>query len=311
VTRLAGSDVDVFPLCLGGNVFGWTADEPASFAVLDAYHEAGGNFIDTADSYMASAPGNTGGESETIIGNWMAARGNRDRVVLATKVSKWPARPGLGADNVRLAIDDSLRRLQTDYVDIYYAHADDPNTPLEEWLGAFDELVDAGKVRAIALSNFTAARVEEVLAVCARQGLTRPIALQPQYSLVERSEYEGELRDVCQRSGLACLPYFALARGFLTGKYRPGASVDSPRAAGASSYLEDPRAAGLLAALDDVSAAHAASIAAVAIAWLREQPTVAAPIASARNAEQLREILPGATLTLSVDELERLTDAWD
>jgi aryl-alcohol dehydrogenase-like predicted oxidoreductase len=311
VTRLAGSDVDVFPLCLGGNVFGWTADEPASFAVLDAYHEAGGNFIDTADSYMASAPGNTGGESETIIGNWMAARGNRDRVVLATKVSKWPARPGLGADNVRLAIDDSLRRLQTDYVDIYYAHADDPNTPLEEWLGAFDELVDAGKVRAIALSNFTAARVEEVLAVCARQGLTRPIALQPQYSLVERSEYEGELRDVCQRSGLACLPYFALARGFLTGKYRPGASVDSPRAAGASSYLEDPRAAGLLAALDEVSAAHAAPIAAVAIAWLREQPTVAAPIASARNAEQLREILPGATLTLSVDELERLTDAWD
>jgi aryl-alcohol dehydrogenase-like predicted oxidoreductase len=241
----------------------------------------------------------------------MAARGNRDRVVLATKVSKWPARPGLGADNVRLAIDDSLRRLQTDYVDIYYAHADDPNTPLEEWLGAFDELVDAGKVRAIALSNFTAARVEEVLAVCARQGLTRPIALQPQYSLVERSEYEGELRDVCQRSGLACLPYFALARGFLTGKYRPGASVDSPRAAGASSYLEDPRAAGLLAALDEVSAAHAAPIAAVAIAWLREQPTVAAPIASARNAEQLREILPGATLTLSVDELERLTDAWD
>jgi aryl-alcohol dehydrogenase-like predicted oxidoreductase len=311
VTRLADSDVDVFPLCLGGNVFGWTADEPASFAVLDAYHEAGGNFIDTADSYMASAPGNTGGESETIIGNWMAARGNRDRVVLATKVSKWPARPGLGADNVRLAIDDSLRRLQSDYVDIYYAHADDPNTPLEEWLGAFDELVDAGKVRAIALSNFTAARVEEVLAVCARQGLTRPIALQPQYSLVERSEYEGELRDVCQRSGLACLPYFALARGFLTGKYRPGASVDSPRAAGASSYLEDPRAAGLLAALDDVSAAHAAPIAAVAIAWLREQPTVAAPIASARNAEQLREILPGATLTLSVDELERLTDAWD
>jgi aryl-alcohol dehydrogenase-like predicted oxidoreductase len=311
VTRLADSDIDVFPLCLGGNVFGWTADEPASFTVLDAYHEAGGNFIDTADSYMASAPGNTGGESETIIGNWMAARGNRDRVVLATKVSKWPARPGLGADNVRLAIDDSLRRLQTDYVDIYYAHADDPNTPLEEWLGAFDELVDAGKVRAIALSNFTAARVEEVLAVCARHGLTRPIAVQPHYSLVERSEYEGELRDVCQRSGLACLPYFALARGFLTGKYRPGASVDSPRAAGASSYLEDPRAAGLLAALDEVSAAHAAPIAAVAIAWLREQPTVAAPIASARNAEQLREILPGATLTLSVDELERLTDAWD
>lgn len=311
MARLADSDIDVFPLCLGGNVFGWTADEAASLEVLDAYHEAGGNFIDTADSYMAAAPGNKGGESETIIGNWMAARGNRDQVVVATKVAKWSVRPGLGADNVRLAIEDSLRRLQSDYVDIYYAHEDDRSTPLEEWLGVFDELVKAGKVRAVALSNFTAARVEEALAVCQRNGLTRPIALQPHYSLVERSEYEGELRDVCQRSGLACLPYFALARGFLTGKYRPGTSVDSPRAAGASKYLEDPRAAGLIAALDDISAAHGVPIASVAIAWLREQPTVAAPIASARNAEQLHEIIPGATLTLSVDELERLTGAWD
>jgi aryl-alcohol dehydrogenase-like predicted oxidoreductase len=310
VTRIADSEIDVFPLCLGGNVFGWTADEPSSFAVLDAYHDGDGNFIDTADTYMASAPGNEGGESETIIGNWMAARGNRDRIVVATKVAKLATRPGLGADNVRLAIEDSLRRLQSDYVDIYYAHEDDRNTPLEEWLGAFDELVEAGKVRSIALSNFTAARVEEALAVCQRNGLTRPIALQPQYSLVERSEYEGELRDVCERSGLACFPYFALARGFLTGKYRPGARVDSPRAAGASRYLEDPRAAGLLAALEEISAAHGVPIAAVAIAWLREQPTVVAPIASARNAEQLRAILPGATLVLSAHELERLTDAW-
>jgi aryl-alcohol dehydrogenase-like predicted oxidoreductase len=310
MARLADSDIDVFPLCLGGNVFGWTADEPASFAVLDAYHEAGGNFIDTADTYMASAPGNQGGESETIIGKWMASRGYRDTLVVATKVAKWSVRRGLGAGNVRLAIEDSLRRLQTDYLDIYYAHADDTNTPLEEWLGVFDELVKSSKVRVIALSNFTAARVDEALAVCERDGLTRPIALQPHYSLVERTEYEGELRDACQRSGLACLPYFALARGFLTGKYRHGASVDSPRAAGASSYLEDPRADGLLAALDDISAAHATPIASVAIAWLREQPTVVAPIASARNAEQLRDILPGATLALTADELERLTDAW-
>ena len=303
MTRLARSDIDVFPLCLGGNVFGWTAPEAASFAVLDAYHEAGGNFIDTADTY-------SGGESETIIGNWIAARGNRARVVVATKVAKWSARPGLGAGNVRSAIEDSLRRLRSDYVDIYYAHEDDRNTPLEEWLGVFDELVKSDRVRAIALSNFTAARVDEVLAVCERDGLTRPIALQPHYSLVERTEYEGELRDVCQRSGLACLPYYALARGFLTGKYRPGVSVDSPRAAGASSYLEDPRAVDLLAALDDISAARGAPIASVAIAWLREQPTVVAPIASARNAEQLREILPGATLVLSAEELERLSDAW-
>ncbi|HEX2703813.1 MAG TPA: aldo/keto reductase [Solirubrobacteraceae bacterium] len=310
MTRLAASDIDVFPLCLGGNVFGWTAAEPASFEVLDAYHEAGGNFIDTADAYSAFAPGNEGGESETIIGNWIAARGNRDRMVVATKVAKWSTRPGLSATNVRAAIDDSLRRLQSDYVDIYYAHEDDQNTPLEEWLGVFDELVKAGRVRAIALSNFTAARIEEVLAVCERDGLARPIALQPHYSLVERIEYEGELRDVCERSGLACLPYWALARGFLTGKYRRGASVDSPRAGQASSYLEDPRADRLLPALDEISAAHDVPIASVAIAWLRMQPTVVAPIASARNAEQLREILPGATLALSSDELERLTDAW-
>jgi len=310
VTRLATSDIDVFPLCLGGNVFGWTAPEAASVAVLDAYHEAGGNFIDTADAYSAFAPGNEGGESETIIGNWMATRGNRESVVVATKVAKWSARPGLGAGNVRSAIEDSLRRLQSDYVDIYYAHADDKSTPLDEWLGVFDELVKSGKVRAIALSNFAAARVEEVLAVCERDGLTRPIALQPQYSLVERGAYEGELRDVCERSGLACLPYSALASGFLTGKYRPGVSVDSPRATRASGYLEDPRAATLLAALDDISAAHGAPIASVAIAWLREQPTVVAPIASGRSEEQLREILPGATLALTAEELERLSDAW-
>jgi aryl-alcohol dehydrogenase (NADP+) len=310
VTRLGGSDLDVFPLCLGTNVFGWTADEQASFAVLDAYLEAGGNFIDTADSYSVFAPGNQGGESETIIGAWTVARGSRDRVLIATKVAKWPVHPGLAPSNIHAAIDDSLRRLQTDHVDLYYAHQDDPDTPTEDWLGAFDELVKAGKVGAIGLSNFTAARLDEIFATCEREGLARPIALQPHYSLVERSEYEGELQAACERAGIACLPYFALARGFLTGKYRPGVSIDSPRAVQVAHYLENPHAGELLSALDEISGAHQTTIAAVAIAWLRLQPTVVAPIASARNVEQLADILPGATLELAADELARLTSAW-
>jgi aryl-alcohol dehydrogenase-like predicted oxidoreductase len=303
MTVLRGSEIDVFPLCLGGNVFGWTADEAASSAVLDAYLDGGGNFIDTADTYGQGA-------SETIIGNWAAARGNRERVVIATKVAKKPDRRGLAASNVTVAIEESLQRLRTDYVDIYYAHEDDENTPLEEWLTAFDAIVKSGKARTIALSNFTPSRVEAVLAVCERGGLVAPIALQPHYSLVERDGYEGELREVCARAGLACFPYFALARGFLTGKYRPGTTVDSPRASGASRYLEDPRAAGLLTALDEIAAARGVPIASIAIAWLRVQPTVAAPIASARNAAQLAEILPGATMELDPGELQRLTAAW-
>jgi aryl-alcohol dehydrogenase-like predicted oxidoreductase len=301
IDPLAG-DTDLFPLCLGGNVFGWTADRPQANAVLDAFFEGGGNFIDTADTYSA-------GESETIIGEWLAARGNRDHVVVATKVGKMASRPGLGAQNIAAAIDDSLARLQTDHVDLYYAHADDPIVPLEESLGAFDSLVKAGKVRAIGLSNFSATRLSEALAVCDREDFARPVALQPLYSLVER-EYEGSLRDACERGGLACMPYFALARGFLTGKYRGGVDVDSARAGQASRYLNDPRADGLLAALDDISAAHASTVAAVAIAWLRARPTVLAPIASARTAEQLAEILPGGTLELCAAEIERLTGAW-
>ncbi len=303
MTVLRGSEIDVFPLCLGGNVFGWTADDAASAAVLNAYLDGGGNFIDTADTYGRGA-------SETIIGNWAAARGTRERVVIATKVAKKTDRRGLAASNVNAAIEESLQRLRTDHVDIYYAHEDDENTPLEEWLTAFDAIVKSGKARTFALSNFTPSRVEAVLALCEREGLVAPIALQPHYSLVERDGYEGELREVCERSGLACLPYFALARGFLTGKYRPGTTVDSPRASGASKYLEDPRAIGLLAALDDIAASRGAPIASIAIAWLRMQPTVVAPIASARNVAQLAEILPGATLELDADELQRLTATW-
>jgi aryl-alcohol dehydrogenase (NADP+) len=306
LARIASTDLDVFPLCLGGNVFGWTADEATSFDVLDAYAAAGGNFIDTADSYTFFAPGNSGGESETIIGNWMAARGNRDSVVVATKVARLPGREGLAADNIRAAAEDSLRRLQVDHIDLYYAHIDDPDTPLEDTLTAFAELVGEGKVRYIGASNYDAQRLAEALEVARREALPEFVALQPHYNLVERSLYEGPLRDVVSREGLACLPYFALAKGFLTGKYRDANSgVDSPRAERAEAYLDD-RGRAVLAALDEVAAAHSTSLAAVAIAWLREQPTVVAPLASARNVWQLTELLPGASLELSDDELGRL-----
>jgi aryl-alcohol dehydrogenase-like predicted oxidoreductase len=309
MTRLGSSDIDVFPLCLGGNVFGWTADEAASFAVLDGYTTAGGNFIDSADSYSYFVPGNKGGESETIIGSWINARHNRDQVVIATKVAKWPEHPGLSPTNIATSIDDSLERLRTDHIDLYYAHEDDANVPTEDWYGAFDALVKDGKVRALGLSNFSDERIQEVVSIGQREGFAPIVALQPHYSLVERDE--GDLLALCDRLGLACIPYWALARGFLTGKYRPGgAKIDSPRAGQAAMYLDNPNAEGLLAALDETAAAHSAPIASVAIAWLREQPAVVAPIASARNGEQLADILPGATLELSDDELSRLTAAW-
>ena len=309
MTRIGDTDLDVFPLCLGGNVFGWTADEQTSFDVLDAFAAGGGNFVDTADSYSAFHEGNSGGESETIIGNWMAARGNRDEIVVATKVGQLPGRTGLAADNVRAACDDSLRRLQTDRIDLYYAHKDDPDTPLEETLGAFGELIDAGKVRHIGASNYSPERLTEAMEVSRREGLASFVALQPQYNLVER-DYEQSLRPVVEREGLVCLPYFALARGFLTGKYREGATVDSPRASRAEIYLDD-RGRAVLSALDEIAAAHSATVAAVAIAWLRVQPTVVAPLASARNVQQLSEILPSASLQLAPDELERLRAAGE
>ncbi|MBS1887018.1 MAG: aldo/keto reductase [Actinobacteria bacterium] len=303
---IPGSDLDVSGLCLGGNVFGWTADREASFAVLDAYVAGGGNFVDTADSYSAWAPGGDGGESETIIGEWMAARGNRDDVVIATKVGKFPGLDNLRPETIRRAADDSLRRLGTYHIDLYYAHADDPDTPLAETLGAFGELVAAGKVRHIAASNYSGARLAEALALADREGLPRFVAVQPHYNLMER-DYETDPRPVCEREGLACFPYYGLARGFLTGKYRPGgAAVDSPRAPGAVPYL-DARGERMLAALDEIAAAHDTQPAAVALAWLREQPTVLAPIASARDASQLVPLLASMQLTLTPDELSRLT----
>jgi aryl-alcohol dehydrogenase-like predicted oxidoreductase len=309
VIRLGRSDLDVFELCLGGNVFGWTADEAQSFEALDAYLAAGGNFIDSSDSYSAFAPGNQGGESETVLGNWFAARGNRPDVILATKVGRKPDRQGLSRENIRTAVAESLERLQSDYIDLYYAHADDPDTPLEETLRAFDELVQEGKVRHIAASNYSAPRLAEAIEISDREGLARYVALQPHYSLVERHHYEGELAQLCVREELACVPYWALARGFLTGKYRPGVEVDSPRAGAAAKYLEDERAVAVLAALDRTAEVHQSTVAAVALAWVRAQPAVLAPIASARNPQQLAEILPGATLELTDAELSELSDA--
>jgi aryl-alcohol dehydrogenase-like predicted oxidoreductase len=308
MARIPDTDLDVFPLCLGGNVFGWTADREASFAVLDAYAAAGGNFIDTADVYSAFAPPNVGGESETLIGEWMASRGNRSEMIVATKVGMLKGRTGLAPDNVRAALDDSLGRLQTDYVDLYYAHQDDQDTPLEDALATFGELRREGKLRYPAASNYTAPRLTEALDIAGREGLPRYVALQTHYSLMERALYENELAEVCAREGIVCLPYWSLARGFLTGKYRDGQDVDSPRAGIAGGYLDD-RGRAVLEVLDELAAAHDTTDAAVALAWLRVQPTVIAPVASARNAEQLAGILPFVELELSEDELARLSNA--
>ncbi|GAA3022935.1 aldo/keto reductase [Streptosporangium longisporum] len=295
------SELNLFPLCLGGNVFGWTADRDDSFAVLDAYAEAGGNLVDTADLY-------SGGVSETIVGEWMASRRNRDRIVVATKVGMWGERPGLSAANIRAAAEDSLRRLGTDHIDLYWAHVDDADTPLEETLGAFDALVTEGKVRNIGASNYGAERLSEAMRISERDGLASYGVLQQHYNLLER-DYEGALRDVVIEQGLTSTPYYGLARGFLTGKYRPGVTVDSPRAGKAAEYLESERGPRVLDALDKVAASHGVAPATVALAWLAAQPTVATPIASARNVEQLRPLLAVAGLTLSEDELALLDEA--
>ncbi|MEW2264718.1 aldo/keto reductase [Streptomyces sp. NPDC047853] len=307
--KLGSSDLEVFPLALGGNVFGWTADQDTSFAVLDAYTAAGGNFVDTADSYSAWVDGNSGGESETIVGKWLASRGNRGDVVLATKVSQHPEYPGLSATNIKAAADASLRRLGTDHIDLYYTHFDKPEVPVEEIVGALDELVRAGKVRHIAASNISAERLAASLEFSDREGLARYVALQPHYNLVSRDTYEGGLRDLAERAGLAAVPYYSLASGFLTGKYRAGSAVDSPRAGGAAKHLETERGRRVLAALDEIAEAHDAPVATVALAWLAAQPTVAAPIASARTVEQLPALLGVAELSLTPDEVARLERA--
>ena len=298
------TELSVYPLCLGGNVFGWSADEAQSHDVLDAYTSHGGNFIDTADVYSEWKDGNSGGDSEAIIGSWLKKRGNRSEVVIATKVAKLSTRPGLSAANIKAAIDDSLKRLQSDYIDIYYAHEDDQNTPLEETLSAFDEIVKSGKVRYIAASNYNSARLKEAIEISKANNFVQYIAIQNHYNLLERKEYESDMAPALKELGLSGIPFFALARGFLSGKYRKGATVESVRAGGVANYLNDAGYA-LLEKLDVLAKSHNASVSAIAIAWLRAQPTISAPIASARTVAQLNEIVPIVNLTN--EELASLT----
>ena len=302
--------LDFGPVMLGGNVFGWTADRDASFGVLDAFLDAGGRSIDTADVYSAWVGGNAGGESETIIGEWMASRGVRDRVVVATKVSSLEGRRGLSAANIAAAADDSLRRLRTETIDLYFAHRDDESVAQEETMAAFDALVAAGKVREIGASNFSPARLRSAAGVAAAAGLTPYTVAQDRWSLVER-DAEIDLVPTVGELGMVEVPYSSLAAGFLTGKYRPGVDVVSHRAHRASAYLDDPRNVDLLDALDDVAAEHGVSVTAVALAWLREQPHVAAPIASARTAEQVGDLMQSATVSLTRQELELLSAATE
>jgi aryl-alcohol dehydrogenase-like predicted oxidoreductase len=299
---LGRTGLDVFPICLGGNVFGWTADEAESFEVLDAYVEAGGNFIDTANSYLVEH-----GRSETIIGRWMADRGNRDRLVVATKVGggKGAVR-NLRAETIEREAKASLERLQTDRIDLYYAHFDDEDAPLEETLRAFDGLVRAGTARAIGASNYSPERLTAALELQKQKELAEFTALQPHYNLVER-DFERTLLPVADAWDLAVLPYYGLARGFLSGKYRPGGKKGgSPRAEAARAYL-DEHGKAVLEALDEVAGAHDVPVAAAALAWLLAHPRVKAPIASARTVEQLEQMLPAATLELTPQEIDRLS----
>ncbi len=299
--------LDFGSVVLGGNVFGWTVTSQAdAFRVLDGFVDGGGKSIDTADSYVAWLPGNEGGESETLLGQWLAARGNRSKVVIATKVAKWPKQPGLSAKNIRAAIEGSLKRLQTDYVDLYYAHQDDDAVAQGEYLGAFDALVKEGKVRALGASNFTAARLTSALEFSRKNGLASFEYSQDEWSLVERG-LEKSLVPTLAKEGVKELPYFSLAKGFLTGKYRAGQKVDSARAQGAGAYLSDPKNVKLLEVLDGLAAKHRVSVAAISLAWLRSQSVVAAPIASARTVEQLGPLLEAGRVTLSADDLAALT----
>jgi aryl-alcohol dehydrogenase-like predicted oxidoreductase len=283
------TDLVVHPLCLGTNVFGWSSDEAESHQVLDAYAAHGGNFLDTADVYSQWKPGNVGGESETIIGKWLTKR-DRSKIVVATKVSMLNTRPGLSAENILAACDDSLRRLQTDYIDIYYSHRDIAETPLEETLGAYAELVTAGKVRYIAASQHTGARLQEALNVSAANGFPAYIALQDQYNLIYRQPFESEQQPVLADNNLSAIPFYGLARGFLSGKYRPGVKVESVRAEGVAEFYNDKNWA-VLDKVREIAQDHNVPVGAVSLAWIRSNPQVSTPIASARTVEQLEEIV--------------------
>ena len=308
---LGRSGLQVSALCLGGNVFGWTADEATSFRLLDAWVDAGMNFIDTADVYSRWVPGHRGGESEAVIGRWLKKSGRRDRVVIATKVGKdmGDGKVGLAPAYLRRAVDASLQRLQTDVIDLYQSHDDDPATPLEETLGAYAELIRAGKVRAVGASNFSALRLGEALAVSARLGLPRYECLQPLYNLVERPAYEAELEAVCVRHGLGVINFFALARGFLSGKYRSVADLGkSPRGQGAKQYLNE-HGLRVLAALDAVAQRLDATPAQVALAWQIARPSITSPIASATSMAQLSDLIAAARLTLDAEAIRSIDAA--
>lgn len=306
--QLGHSGTEISPLVLGGNVFGWTVDEPTSFRLLDALVAAGFNFIDTADIYSKWAPGNKGGESESILGNWMKSRGNRQRVVIATKVGMemGPGMKGLSQAYIRRAAEDSLKRLQTDYIDLYQSHTDDKDTPLAETLGAYAQLVKEGKVRAIGASNYSAERLSEALQVSKQYGLPRYQSLQPNYNLYDRADYEAKLEAVCRENGLGVIPYFSLASGFLTGKYRSEADLSaSKRGPMVKKYLND-RGFRILRALDKVAQQTGATPAKVALAWLMARPGITAPIASATSLAQLHDLIAATELKLdsaAIDEL--------
>lgn len=307
---LGRSGLSTAPLVFGGNVFGWTADEATSHALLDAFVDGGFNAVDTADVYSAWVPGHVGGESESVIGRWLKAGGKRDKVLILTKVAMWPAQPGLSAANIVAAVEGSLKRLQTDYIDLYQSHQDDADTPIDETLEAFDRLVKAGKVRAVGASNFTPARLGESLATSAAQGLTRYETIQPKFNLFDRDQVEGELAALTAREGLGIIPYYGLAAGFLTGKYRTDADLEGK--ARSRTILRDywnDKGRRVLAALDAAAKAVSASPAQAALAWIMAHPAITAPIASATSVAQLDELMAAARLKLPAEVVEALNAA--
>jgi aryl-alcohol dehydrogenase (NADP+) len=306
MVAIKNTEIDVFPVSLGGNTFGWTADQAASFEIMDDFTAGGGNMIDTADAYSSWVPGNTGGESETVIGNWLKARGGRERVVIATKVGKHPQFQGLAPANIKAACDASLKRLQTDFIDIYYAHADDPSVPLEESVAAFEDLVKAGKILHPAISNFTPVRINEWLTVAADNNFHPPVALQPEYSLVKRVEYETGYEPIAKQTDIAVFTYFSLASGFLTGKYRKLEDLKGQAREGMAAPYATPAGFALVDKLVEIADAHEAQPATIALSWLLSRPTVTAPIASASKRSQVEPLLEAPGTPLSIEEIKAL-----
>jgi len=313
--KLGNSDLFVYPIAFGGNVFGWTADEKKSFEILDGFTDAGFNFIDTADVYSAWVPGNTGGESETIVGNWMSQRNNRDKIILATKVGApmGPDKKGLSKKYIFQAVEDSLKRLKTDYIDLYQSHYDDPDTPIQETLEAYHQLIKEGKVRWIGASNLTPERLTESLEIAKKFNLPKYQTLQPEYNLYQREGYEKNFEQIVQDNDLGTINYYALASGFLTGKYRSVEDLNKSQRGGAVKNYLNERGFKILKALDDVSEQYSADQASIALAWLIARPSITAPIASVTSLDQLEDLKKAATLKLNVEDIAILDEAsaWE